>query len=127
MKTKILLLLVLLSFKTLFSQVPSDVVVVDLGLPSGTLWANMNVGANTPEDYGLYFAWGETVGYGQDTLHFTDWENYSWCEGPDVTIIKYNDNPDYGIIDDKINLDLVDDAAYVNWGERLAHANNRRV
>lgn len=36
---------------------------VDLGLPSGTLWATMNIGAEGPEDYGLYFAWGETEGY----------------------------------------------------------------
>lgn len=35
---------------------------VDLGLPSGTLWATMNVGATSPEDYGDYFAWGETEG-----------------------------------------------------------------
>lgn len=41
---------------------------VDLGLPSGTLWATMNVGAEKPEDYGDYFAWGET-----ETK-----ENYSW-------------------------------------------------
>ena len=33
---------------------------VDLGLPSGTKWANMNVGAKSPADYGDYFAWGET-------------------------------------------------------------------
>lgn len=37
--------------------------MVDLGLPSGTLWADRNVGATSPEDAGLYFAWGETVGY----------------------------------------------------------------
>ena len=36
---------------------------VDLGLPSGTLWATCNVGATSPEQTGLYFAWGETVGY----------------------------------------------------------------
>ena len=34
---------------------------VDLGLPSGTLWATCNLGADTPEDYGDYFAWGETA------------------------------------------------------------------
>ena len=34
---------------------------VDLGLPSGTLWATCNVGANTPDEYGDYFAWGETT------------------------------------------------------------------
>ena len=33
---------------------------VDLGLPSGIKWATCNVGANTPEEYGDYFAWGET-------------------------------------------------------------------
>ena len=37
--------------------------MVDLGLPSGTLWADRNVGATSPEDAGLYFAWGDTVGY----------------------------------------------------------------
>ena len=36
---------------------------VDLGLPSGLLWATCNVGANSPEQTGLYFAWGETTGY----------------------------------------------------------------
>ena len=36
---------------------------VDLGLPSGTLWATTNIGATTPGDYGDYFAWGETTGY----------------------------------------------------------------
>ena len=35
--------------------------MVDLGLPSGTKWANMNVGASRPEDYGNYYAWGETT------------------------------------------------------------------
>ena len=36
---------------------------VDLGLPSGTLWATCNVGATSPEQAGLYFAWGETTGF----------------------------------------------------------------
>ena len=36
---------------------------VDLGLPSGLLWATCNVGATSPEQAGLYFAWGETTGY----------------------------------------------------------------
>ena len=36
---------------------------VDLGLPSGLKWATTNVGASAPEDFGLYFAWGETEGY----------------------------------------------------------------
>ena len=41
-------------------QAPAGAVAIDLGLPSGTKWANMNVGANKPEDYGDHFAWGET-------------------------------------------------------------------
>ena len=41
--------------------VPDNHEYVDLGLPSGTLWATCNVGANTPEEYGDYFAWGETA------------------------------------------------------------------
>ena len=36
---------------------------IDLGLPSGTKWASCNVGASKPEEFGLYFAWGETQGY----------------------------------------------------------------
>ena len=36
---------------------------VDLGLPSGLKWATCNVGATSPEQAGLYFAWGETTGY----------------------------------------------------------------
>ena len=44
-------------------EVPSKYEFVDLGLPSGTLWADRNVGAEKPEDFGLYFAWGETEGY----------------------------------------------------------------
>ena len=49
-------------------------VYVDLGLPSGTLWATCNVGANAPEECGYYFAWGET--------EFKDsysWSNYKYC------------------------------------------------
>lgn len=37
--------------------------MVDLGLPSGLLWADRNIGAASPEDAGLYFQWGDTVGY----------------------------------------------------------------
>lgn len=44
-------------------KLPYDDRFVDLGLPSGTLWATKNIGANTETDYGLYFAWGETTGY----------------------------------------------------------------
>lgn len=42
---------------------PAESRPVDLGLPSGLKWAAGNIGAKNPEDYGLYFAWGETTGY----------------------------------------------------------------
>ena len=87
---------------------------VDLGLPSGTLWATCNVGANAPEEYGDYFAWGET----EPKEEYT-WENYKWCNGSDTTLTKYCIHSHYGydgFVDGKIELDPEDDAAYVNWG-----------
>lgn len=44
--------------------------LVDLGLPSGTLWADRNLGADSPEDYGEYFMWGEKKGHLPGTLYF---------------------------------------------------------
>ena len=84
---------------------------VDLGLPSGTLWASRNVGANSPEEYGSYFAWGETA-----PKEVYTWQTYKWCNGSKNTITKYCTNGDYGIVDNKTELDPEDDAAYVNWG-----------
>lgn len=97
-------------------KTPAGLVAVDLGL--SVKWANMNVGAKTPESYGLYFAWGETTGYGQDTSdgHSFDWANYKWCNGSITTMTKYCINSDYGTVDDKSTLDPEDDAATANWG-----------
>ena len=59
---------------------PQGTVAVDLGLPSGTKWANMNVGATSPTDYGKFFAWGETTGYTSNTSDGRkfDWASYKW-------------------------------------------------
>ena len=87
---------------------------VDLGLPSGTLWATCNVGASAPEDYGDYFAWGETV-----PKEFYKWNTYKWCKGSEHTLTKYCTDSSYGyngFVDNKTELDPEDDAAYVNWG-----------
>lgn len=87
---------------------------VDLGLPSGTLWATRNVGANKPEDYGDYFAWGET-----ETKDIYWWRNYQWVEvdgTSHMTYIKYNTKENLGPVDNKTELDPEDDAAFVNWG-----------
>ena len=96
----------------------TDHLYVDLGLPSGTLWATCNIGASSPEDFGDYFAWGETTGYNDGKTTF-DWSTYKWCEGSSSTMTKYCTDSSYGyngFTDDKTELDLEDDAAYVNWG-----------
>ena len=82
---------------------------VDLGL--SVKWANMNVGAISPEDYGDYFAWGETT-----TKETYNWSTYKWCNGSYDTQTKYNNNSSYGTVDNKTTLDLSDDAARANWG-----------
>ena len=84
---------------------------VFLALPSGTKWATCNVGANNPEDYGDYFAWGET-----EPKEVYTWGNYKWCNGNDESITKYCTKNDYGTVDNKTELEPEDDAAYVNWG-----------
>lgn len=85
---------------------------VDLGLPSGTLWATCNVGANSPEEYGDYFAWGET----EPKEVYYDWSSYKYCNGSETTMTKYCLNSNYGIVDNKSELEPEDDAATVNWG-----------
>ena len=86
---------------------------VDLGLPSGTKWASCNVGAEKPEDFGLYFAWGETEGYSgiTDEKQFS-WSDYKLCGGSSSTLTKYNKNSSYGTVDNLTVLEQVDDAAY---------------
>ena len=90
---------------------------VDLGLPSGTLWAKMNVGASSETDAGLYFAWGETQGYtasqvsGSATPHKDfSWSDYTLTEDSGSTMSKYN------ATDGLTVLDIEDDAARANWG-----------
>lgn len=116
---------------------PEGVVAVDLGLPSGTLWANMNVGATSVQDNGLYFAWGEIVGYTSDTSDgcLFDYANYKWMtEGQsnwkyvnkyqtadgttDACWYQYNwDTLEYEFIGDGLTeLQPEDDAAHVYWG-----------
>lgn len=84
-----------------------DYEYVDLGLPSGLLWAKCNVGAAQETDYGLYFAWGETEGYpnarGEKKFY---WNDYKF--GKYMT--KYNTT------DGKTMLDPEDDAAHVHMG-----------
>ena len=83
-------------------------------MPSGTLWATCNIGANSPEEYGDYFAWGETAP--KDDYN---WSNYKWCNGTLNTLTMYSTRSSYGykgFVDNKTVLDPEDDAACVNWG-----------
>ena len=82
---------------------------VDLGL--SVKWATCNVGATKPEEYGDYFAWGET-----DPKEVYDWSTYKWCNGSETTLTKYCTDDSYGTVDNKTQLELSDDAAHVNWG-----------
>ena len=87
---------------------------VDLGLPSGLLWATCNVGADSPEDYGDYFAWAETT-----TKSVYNWSTYQYCMGSDNTLTKYCNNASYGYNGYTDNLTVLqagDDAATANWG-----------
>ena len=84
---------------------------VDLGL--SVKWASMNVGAESPEDYGFYFAWGEI----EPKCIFSEY-TYKWCQTSVTSnLTKYNYSSDYGTTDGKEVLETADDAAYVNWGD----------
>lgn len=91
----------------------SSVVWVDLGLPSGLLWADRNVGANSPEDYGNYYAWGETT-----PKEVYDWNTYAYGNGS-YALTKYCNKSGYGLdgfTDNLTTLEASDDAATVNIG-----------
>ena len=91
-------------------EIENGYIYVDLGL--SVKWATMNVGASSPEDYGDYFAWGET-----STQSTYNWSTYKWCNGSLSTLTKYNTSSSYGtIVDNKTQLELTDDAARANWG-----------
>lgn len=110
---------------------------VDLGLPSGTMWATCNVGADSPEDYGDYFGWGETAVQSSTTYSWgtykwmasghNDWRfvtKYTYQDGQ-TSGSWYNDNDEYiGTTVDGVTyknlktLEAADDAATVCWGSK---------
>ena len=101
-------------YKAGYAPAPADVQAVDLGLPSGLKWASCNVGATTPEEYGSYYAWGETTP--KDNY---SWTTYKYANGAYDKLTKYCSETIYGnngFTDDKTVLDPEDDAAHVNWG-----------
>ena len=97
---------------------------VDLGLPSGTLWASKNVGANSPEDYGDYFALGETKGYKSGKVNF-DINAYKWKEDGYYEMQK--NNKKLFVVSDEVELAIEDDAAYVNRGNQWHMPNSNQI
>ena len=98
---------------------------VDLGL--SVKWASFNVGAASPEEYGDYYAWGETEPYYNsiDPLIWKDgkvgylWTSYTWCNSSMDSLTKYCTDSSYGyggFTDGKTVLDLEDDVAHVIFG-----------
>ena len=87
---------------------------VDLGLPSGRLWATCNLGATKPEEYGDYYAWGETT-----PKEVYDWSTYEYCNGGNSQLTKYCNNSSYGyngFTDTLTVLKDMDDAATAKLG-----------
>lgn len=87
---------------------------VDLGLPSGLLWATCNLGADSPEGYGDYYAWGETA-----PKSVYNWTTYQHCKGHPYELTKYCTDSRYGhngFTDDLTILQAIDDAATQKLG-----------
>ncbi len=127
--------LCLLSLGTMRATETINATYVDLGLPSGTLWANMNLGATSIEDYGDFYCWGETSPKETYTK-----SNYKWYNHWDVEAYSYVDEDGFtvnveastnwgfskycwesdegykGYTDNLRSLEIDDDAAYAQWG-----------
>ena len=91
-------------------KVESKMNAVDLGL--SVKWAECNVGAEKTEEYGDYYAWGET----EPKEKYYSWSTYKWCNGSYSTLTKYNTNSSYGTVDNKTILEPEDDVAHVKLG-----------
>jgi hypothetical protein len=61
-----------------------EYMAVDLGLPDHRLWGTCNIGANTPDESGTFFSWGETAPKGNYS-----YDNYKWCDGDFSSMTKY--------------------------------------
>ena len=109
-------------FETLFTADNSIVSPqpIDLGLPSGTLWADRNVGARTPEDHGIVVKWGGVSGW-RDGHHLSPNDGRFHPIGASMSktiFTKYRTQPVHISADKKMILDPEDDAAHVFLGEK---------
>ena len=87
----------------------TDSRAVDLGL--SVKWASCNVGATAPEEYGGYYAWGET----EEKSNYS-WSTYKYCNGTSSSMTKYCTSSSDGTVDNKTTLEASDDVATVKWG-----------
>lgn len=100
---------------------------VDLGLPSGTLWATCNVGASKPEDCGDYYAWGEIKPKKPNEVYY--WHSYEHANGNRDKLTKYCsriDHSDSGKLDDLTILQPGDDVAVQTWGDTWCMPTNEQ-
>ena len=107
---------------------PFSMRAVDLGL--SVRWANANLGADMPSSFGDYYAWGETKAFGEEDYSnqmnfnynrpathvktFYSWLTYKYCDGLEPIMTKYCSDHDYGIVDDKAELEPEDDVAHLH-------------
>lgn len=104
------------------SEVDGTHEYVDLGLPSGTLWATCNVGANSPEEAGGYYAWGE-----KEEKSYYSWDNYILSDEHGLSFYKYCTDKNRGTVDNKTTLELDDDVAYVKLGKNWRMPNGEEI
>lgn len=84
---------------------------IDLGL--SVKWADTNIGAASPTDYGDYYSWGETASKTQYS-----WKTYKYCKGSYTTMTKYCANARFGDVDNVAVLNAADDVATAKLGEK---------
>lgn len=101
--------------KTITEEIPQvECVAIDLGLPSGTLWAESNIGASSCEDPGYFFYWGDAKPF--ETGMRYKYVNDAFYDGGDCQYLKYVTSGEYGEIDGLTELVSSDDAAAVLVG-----------
>ena len=84
--------------------------MVDLGL--SVKWAQCNIGAAAPEEFGNYYAWGET-----DIKEKYIWDTYKHCNGTSTSLTKYCSYESFGHVDSKMQLEQHDDVATATLGD----------
>lgn len=114
MKNKLIISVILLMLSVKIGNAQQQHEYVDLGLPSGTLWATCNVGADNPWEYGDYFAWGET-----STKNNYGWSTYKYANDNYDKLTKYCHKSKFGFNGYTDSLKIIeqsDDVAYQMWG-----------